>query len=151
MLVSWAAIELAPLMFIVPLSVIVTPSLIWTLAPAPTSERRAPLHREAGREDVELVDRRGRADRDQGHRLPAVEAAAVEVDGVEALVGGQERHVDDRGGDGGGEDVVGEVAAVEHAAVDQGEVDPVEGAAGGGEVAAGVDLDVGGDAGCRSG
>ena len=31
------------------------------------------------------------------------------------------------------------------------EVDPVEGAAGGGEVAAGVDLDVGGDAGAAPG
>ena len=36
-------------------------------------------------------------------------------------------------------------------AVGQGERDPGEGAAGGGEVAAGVDLDVGGDAGAAPG
>ena len=119
--------------------------------PGPDIQRRALLHREAGREGVVLVDRRGRADRHQGDRLPAVEAPAVEVDVVEALVGGQERHIGRRGRDGRVEDVVGQVAAVEHAAGDQGEVDPVEGAAGGGEVAAGVDLDVGGDAGAAPG
>ena len=114
MLVSWATTEPAPLMFIVPLSVIVTPcrSGRWHRSRRSASPL---LHREGSREDVDQVDAVWRAHAVPGTPTARCQAAGVDVDAWKLWLAVRSGTSMTGAESGGGEDVVGEVAAVEHA------------------------------------
>ncbi len=100
---------------------------------------------EVTRQHVKQVGRRHRAHQGQRHRLAAEQTVAgVDLHILEALIVGQQRHVENGREQRGVEDVVGQVAAVENAAVGQADLTDGEAAAAGLELASGADIDGGG-------
>ncbi len=81
-------------------------------------QESALIDSEVAWQDVKQVGRRNRAHQGQRHRLAAEQTVAgVDLHILEALIIGQQRHVEDGREQRGVEDVVGQVAAVENAAV----------------------------------